>query len=174
MLNAEASAETCPQALFGMALIQANKIASVTTVIDGKTSYEWVYRKKPNMKKLNLHVWFCPVFYGLTLVQRMALGGNLKAATRAKAGRFVGSHGPTLYVYVPDERKIRRVSYTKVWFMEAEYTEKTDMSAILQEGEGDVTMTMSDHVGRVKSLEDIDMTEVDDTGELANVDGYVG
>ena len=97
---------------------------------------ELIHRKKPNMKKLNLHVWFCPVFYGLTLVQRMALGGNLKAATRAKAGRFVGSHGPTIYVYVPEERKIRRVSYTKVWFMEAEYTEKTDMSALLKEGQG--------------------------------------
>ena len=138
------NARPIPDMLYGLALKHAAKIDRLMPrkELGGKCAQEVVEGKRVSWRKLNMHVWGCPCFYGLTLPQRMALGGNLKASPKAMPGRYVGYEGATIYVYVPDDAKVRKISYTKVWFFEAEYAEKTDMTDVLTAADAEETVSM--------------------------------
>ena len=91
----------------------------------------------------------------------------MKASPKALPGRYVGYEGATIYVYVPDEAKVRKVSYTKVWFFEAQYAEKTDMSDLLTAADAEdvVEMVQSDQTQKPRQMITMEDDQVTNNAE---------
>ena len=152
--------EAVPQSLIGLAYIHAEKLVRLRPQkrLGWKTAYEIVEGHKPDFRTLNLHVFFCPCLFGLTLTQRMALGGNLKCTPKFEDGYYVGCHGPSIMVYTKHDQKIRRVSYTKVYCLEASFAQSWQGQGEAEHidsecAEHAVTMIRSDQISVPKTMQ---------------------
>ena len=151
--------ESVPQSLIGLAFLHAEKLVRLRPQkkLGWRTAYEIVEGHRPDFRTMNLHVFFCPCLFGLTLTQRMALGGNLKCTPRFEDGYYVGSKGPSILVYTKDDRKIRRVSYTKVYCLEASFAQAWQGHGQVEainpdDADHGVTMIRSDQVSIPRSM----------------------
>ena len=90
-----------PRSCWALALLYAAFVLNVTpTKLAGKdtTPYERVHGRKPDLKKLGVHVFGCKVVYGMTKAERMATDDK-KMHELTFNGYFVGYSGNLILVY---------------------------------------------------------------------------